>query len=168
MKYFKPTKMNVCLPKYNIFFFFLRKKIFKKQGNFCHNSKLFPQQQLYIGSTTGVTQLPLHRCDIYGKACAECCLARDPYCAWDGSSCSRYFPTAKRQEDYQKEIHCLTFILSDFIFGTASSYKYIISLFLCIKQGVTIQGTLRYILNFYTNLVYFCFRKQKHHLNLAK
>ncbi|XP_044908253.1 semaphorin-3A isoform X4 [Felis catus] len=55
------------------------------------------QQQLYIGSTTGVAQLPLHRCDIYGKACAECCLARDPYCAWDGSSCSRYFPTAKRR-----------------------------------------------------------------------
>lgn len=55
------------------------------------------QQQLYIGSTAGVAQLPLHRCDIYGKACAECCLARDPYCAWDGSSCSRYFPTAKRR-----------------------------------------------------------------------
>uniref|UniRef100_A0A2K6EZA3 Semaphorin 3A n=1 Tax=Propithecus coquereli TaxID=379532 RepID=A0A2K6EZA3_PROCO len=55
------------------------------------------QQQLYIGSTSGVAQLPLHRCDIYGKACAECCLARDPYCAWDGSSCSRYFPTAKRR-----------------------------------------------------------------------
>ncbi|KAF7479106.1 Hypothetical predicted protein [Marmota monax] len=55
------------------------------------------QQQLYVGSTAGVAQLPLHRCDIYGKACAECCLARDPYCAWDGSSCSRYFPTAKRR-----------------------------------------------------------------------
>lgn len=55
------------------------------------------QQQLYIGSAAGVVQLPLHRCDIYGKACAECCLARDPYCAWDGSSCSRYFPTAKRR-----------------------------------------------------------------------
>ncbi|KAE8616439.1 hypothetical protein XENTR_v10008807 [Xenopus tropicalis] len=55
------------------------------------------QQQLYIGSSVGVSQLPLHRCDVYGKACAECCLARDPYCAWDGSSCSRYFPTAKRR-----------------------------------------------------------------------
>ncbi|KAL7982756.1 hypothetical protein Chor_010354 [Crotalus horridus] len=55
------------------------------------------QQQLYIGSAIGVSQLPLHRCDVYGKACAECCLARDPYCAWDGASCSRYFPTAKRQ-----------------------------------------------------------------------
>ncbi|XP_005989090.1 semaphorin-3ab [Latimeria chalumnae] len=55
------------------------------------------QQQLYIGSAIGVSQLPLHRCDVYGKACAECCLARDPYCAWDGFSCSRYFPTAKRR-----------------------------------------------------------------------
>ncbi|XP_072419197.1 semaphorin-3A-like [Chiloscyllium punctatum] len=55
------------------------------------------QQQLYVGSALGVSQLPLHRCDVYGKACAECCLARDPYCAWDGFSCSRYFPTAKRR-----------------------------------------------------------------------
>ncbi|TSK38442.1 Semaphorin-3ab [Bagarius yarrelli] len=55
------------------------------------------QQQLYLGSNIGVSQMPLHRCDVYGKACAECCLARDPYCAWDGSQCSRYFPTAKRR-----------------------------------------------------------------------
>lgn len=40
--------------------------------------------------------MPLHRCEVYGKACAECCLARDPYCAWDGTECSRYFPMAKR------------------------------------------------------------------------
>ncbi|KAF7698913.1 semaphorin-3ab isoform X1 [Silurus meridionalis] len=55
------------------------------------------QQQLYLGSNIGISQMPLHRCDVYGKACAECCLARDPYCAWDGSQCSRYFPTAKRR-----------------------------------------------------------------------
>lgn len=55
------------------------------------------QQQLYLGSEIGVSQMPLHRCDVYGKACAECCLARDPYCAWDGTECSRYFPTAKRR-----------------------------------------------------------------------
>lgn len=54
------------------------------------------QQQLYLGSALGVSQMPLHRCEVYGKACAECCLARDPYCAWDGTECSRYFPTAKR------------------------------------------------------------------------
>lgn len=55
-----------------------------------------PQQQLYLGSALGVSQMSLHRCEVYGKACAECCLARDPYCAWDGTECSRYFPTAKR------------------------------------------------------------------------
>ncbi|XP_038126608.1 semaphorin-3ab [Cyprinodon tularosa] len=55
------------------------------------------QQQLYLGSDIGVSQMPLHRCEIYGKACAECCLARDPYCAWDGTECSRYFPMAKRR-----------------------------------------------------------------------
>uniref|UniRef100_A0A8C2ZYH4 Sema domain, immunoglobulin domain (Ig), short basic domain, secreted, (semaphorin) 3Aa n=1 Tax=Cyclopterus lumpus TaxID=8103 RepID=A0A8C2ZYH4_CYCLU len=54
-------------------------------------------QQLYLGSGLGVSQMSLHRCEVYGKACAECCLARDPYCAWDGSECSRYFPTAKRR-----------------------------------------------------------------------
>lgn len=57
---------------------------------------LLPQQQLYLGSALGVSQMSLHRCEVYGKACAECCLARDPYCAWDGTECSRYFPTAKR------------------------------------------------------------------------
>ncbi|CAB1313759.1 unnamed protein product [Coregonus sp. 'balchen'] len=54
-------------------------------------------QQLYLGSELGVSQMPLHRCEVYGKACAECCLARDPYCAWDGTECSRYFPMAKRR-----------------------------------------------------------------------
>ncbi|KAM6937684.1 semaphorin-3ab [Xenentodon cancila] len=55
------------------------------------------QQQLYLGSDIAVSQMPLHRCEVYGKACAECCLARDPYCAWDGTECSRYFPMAKRR-----------------------------------------------------------------------
>ncbi|KAI6078881.1 Semaphorin-3D isoform X2 [Aix galericulata] len=55
------------------------------------------KQQLYIGSRDGLVQLSLHRCHTYGKACADCCLARDPYCAWDGNSCSRYAPTSKRR-----------------------------------------------------------------------
>uniref|UniRef100_A0A8C9YHQ0 Sema domain, immunoglobulin domain (Ig), short basic domain, secreted, (semaphorin) 3B n=1 Tax=Sander lucioperca TaxID=283035 RepID=A0A8C9YHQ0_SANLU len=54
------------------------------------------KQQLYLGSDTGIAQVPLHRCSVYGKACAECCLARDPYCAWDGTSCTRYLPNTKR------------------------------------------------------------------------
>uniref|UniRef100_A0A672P464 Semaphorin-3B-like n=1 Tax=Sinocyclocheilus grahami TaxID=75366 RepID=A0A672P464_SINGR len=55
------------------------------------------RQQLYVGSDTGVVQVPLHRCSMYGKACAECCLARDPYCAWDGHTCTRYLPNTKRR-----------------------------------------------------------------------
>uniref|UniRef100_A0A4W4GQP3 Sema domain, immunoglobulin domain (Ig), short basic domain, secreted, (semaphorin) 3bl n=1 Tax=Electrophorus electricus TaxID=8005 RepID=A0A4W4GQP3_ELEEL len=55
------------------------------------------RQSLYVGSQTGVAQVSLHRCSMYGKACAECCLARDPYCAWDGHACTRYLPNTKRR-----------------------------------------------------------------------
>lgn len=51
-----------------------------------------PQQQLYVGSEVGVAQVRLHQCDLYGSECADCCLARDPYCAWDGLTCSRFYP----------------------------------------------------------------------------
>ncbi|XP_068080491.2 semaphorin-3F isoform X3 [Danio rerio] len=54
------------------------------------------RQQLYVASAVGVTHMALHRCDVYGEACADCCLARDPYCAWDGKSCSRYSASQKR------------------------------------------------------------------------
>ncbi|KAG8544320.1 hypothetical protein GDO81_022693, partial [Engystomops pustulosus] len=54
------------------------------------------RQQLYVSSLSGVTHLALHRCDVYGEACADCCLARDPYCAWDGKTCSRYSASSKR------------------------------------------------------------------------
>lgn len=54
----------------------------------------FLQQQLYVGSESVIAQVKFHQCDMYGTACADCCLARDPYCAWDGISCSRYYPTA--------------------------------------------------------------------------
>ncbi|KAJ8381904.1 hypothetical protein SKAU_G00026820 [Synaphobranchus kaupii] len=50
------------------------------------------RQQLYVGSEFGVAQVKAHQCDLYGSACADCCLARDPYCAWDGVTCSRYYP----------------------------------------------------------------------------
>ncbi|XP_042191156.1 semaphorin-3D [Callorhinchus milii] len=63
------------------------------------------QQLLYVGSGAGLVQLPLHRCGVYGAVCAECCLARDPYCAWDGHSCSRYTPTAKRRTRRQDVRH---------------------------------------------------------------
>ncbi|KAG8523963.1 Semaphorin-3B [Galemys pyrenaicus] len=55
------------------------------------------RHQLYIGSRSGVAQIPLYRCAAHGRACAECCLARDPYCAWDGAACTRFQPSAKRR-----------------------------------------------------------------------
>lgn len=55
------------------------------------------RHQLYVASPSGVAQIALHRCTALGRACAECCLARDPYCAWDGSACTRFQPTAKRR-----------------------------------------------------------------------
>lgn len=72
------------------------KYVILKNPVFLFSFFLPAQQQLYLGSDIGVSQMPLHRCEVYGKACAECCLARDPYCAWDGTECSRYFPMAKR------------------------------------------------------------------------
>ncbi|XP_060621731.2 semaphorin-3F isoform X2 [Anolis sagrei] len=63
------------------------------------------RQQLYVSSTIGLTHLALHRCDVYGEACADCCLARDPYCAWDGKSCSRYSASSKRRSRRQDVRH---------------------------------------------------------------
>uniref|UniRef100_A0A8C5BYY9 Sema domain, immunoglobulin domain (Ig), short basic domain, secreted, (semaphorin) 3C n=1 Tax=Gadus morhua TaxID=8049 RepID=A0A8C5BYY9_GADMO len=63
------------------------------------------KQQLYVSSDHGVSQVSLHRCQAYGEACADCCLARDPYCAWDGLSCSRFYPTGKRRSRRQDIMH---------------------------------------------------------------
>uniref|UniRef100_A0A8C2GPG5 Sema domain, immunoglobulin domain (Ig), short basic domain, secreted, (semaphorin) 3D n=1 Tax=Cyprinus carpio TaxID=7962 RepID=A0A8C2GPG5_CYPCA len=63
------------------------------------------QQQLFVGGSDGLVQVSLHRCHIYGQGCAECCLARDPYCAWDGTQCSRYIPASKRRARRQDIKH---------------------------------------------------------------
>uniref|UniRef100_A0A8D2LIC0 Semaphorin 3G n=1 Tax=Varanus komodoensis TaxID=61221 RepID=A0A8D2LIC0_VARKO len=63
----------------------------------------FKRQQciLYLQNTKEMTtlfaQVKLHQCETYGTACAECCLARDPYCAWDGHTCTRYQASGKRR-----------------------------------------------------------------------
>uniref|UniRef100_A0A3B3TYR1 Sema domain, immunoglobulin domain (Ig), short basic domain, secreted, (semaphorin) 3B n=1 Tax=Poecilia latipinna TaxID=48699 RepID=A0A3B3TYR1_9TELE len=71
-------------------------EVFKDASSVINMQISSKRQQLYVGSDTGIAQVPLHRCSVYGKACAECCLARDPYCAWDGTSCTRYLPNTKR------------------------------------------------------------------------
>ncbi|KAK6318700.1 hypothetical protein J4Q44_G00099110 [Coregonus suidteri] len=63
------------------------------------------RQQVYVSSDEGVAQLPLQRCELYGRDCADCCLARDPYCAWDGNTCNRYFPSNKRRARRQDVKH---------------------------------------------------------------
>lgn len=63
-----------------------------------------PQQTLYVGSPLGVARLQLHQCETYGSACAECCLARDPYCAWDGTSCARYRPSSGKRRFRRQDI----------------------------------------------------------------
>nr|XP_046241027.1 semaphorin-3D isoform X2 [Scatophagus argus] len=63
------------------------------------------RQQLYVSSELGVVQLGLQRCELYGADCAECCLSRDPYCSWDGQTCSRFFPTSKRRARRQDVKH---------------------------------------------------------------
>ncbi|KAJ8374095.1 hypothetical protein SKAU_G00046750 [Synaphobranchus kaupii] len=80
-------------------------EVFKNQAPVT-NLKISPKkQQLYVSSQHGVSQVSLHRCHAYGTACADCCLARDPYCAWDGFRCSRFYPTGKRRSRRQDIIH---------------------------------------------------------------
>ncbi|XP_067417259.1 semaphorin-3D-like [Emydura macquarii macquarii] len=54
------------------------------------------RQELFVSSTHGLVQLSLHRCELYGQDCADCCLARDPYCTWDGQGCSPQRLTKRR------------------------------------------------------------------------
>uniref|UniRef100_A0A8C2L4W5 Sema domain, immunoglobulin domain (Ig), short basic domain, secreted, (semaphorin) 3Ga n=1 Tax=Cyprinus carpio TaxID=7962 RepID=A0A8C2L4W5_CYPCA len=63
------------------------------------------RQQLYASSEEGLTQMSLHRCGVYGKACSDCCLARDPYCAWDGENCSAFTQATKRRSRRQDVKH---------------------------------------------------------------
>uniref|UniRef100_A0A4W3JX11 Semaphorin-3C n=1 Tax=Callorhinchus milii TaxID=7868 RepID=A0A4W3JX11_CALMI len=76
---------------------------------------------LFLGTDKGTVQkiviLPKNTfqvkgCDILSfllpsinHSCADCCLARDPYCAWDGKSCSRFYLTGKRRSRRQDVRH---------------------------------------------------------------
>ncbi|NWS72765.1 SEM3D protein, partial [Crotophaga sulcirostris] len=60
--------------------------------------KLSPKrQELFVSSTHGLLRLSLYRCELYGKTCTDCCLARDPYCTWDGRACAPQLLTEKRR-----------------------------------------------------------------------
>ncbi|KAM6234379.1 semaphorin-4A isoform 2-T4 [Porphyrio hochstetteri] len=62
---------------------------------------------LYVGYSGGVLQVPLANCSLH-RSCAECVLARDPYCAWHSleTSCQRLPPdpdTSVWLQDVEKE-----------------------------------------------------------------
>lgn len=59
-------------------------------------SRLPEQQELFVSSTHGLLQLSLYRCELYGRTCTDCCLARDPYCTWDSKSCAPHLLTEKK------------------------------------------------------------------------
>ncbi|NWS92632.1 SEM3D protein, partial [Toxostoma redivivum] len=60
--------------------------------------KLSPKrQELFVSSTHGLLQLSLYRCELYGRTCTDCCLARDPYCTWDSRSCAPHLLTEKKR-----------------------------------------------------------------------
>ncbi|XP_049591938.1 semaphorin-4G isoform X2 [Syngnathus scovelli] len=44
------------------------------------------QVSVYVGSPSGVVQLPLFSCRRYAS-CYDCIFARDPHCAWSGDQC---------------------------------------------------------------------------------
>ncbi|KAG9332074.1 hypothetical protein JZ751_016140, partial [Albula glossodonta] len=87
-------------------------EVFKNQAPVTNIRISSKKQQLYVSSEYGVSQVSLHRCHAYGSACADCCLARDPYCAWDGLTCSHFYPLGKRDNDRRKEVKLSNRIIS--------------------------------------------------------
>ncbi|KAM6956285.1 semaphorin-4G-like [Aplochiton taeniatus] len=63
------------------------------------------QTSVYVGSPSGVVQLPLSTCQKYSLSCYECVFSRDPYCAWDGAQCvdiASYADRSNLIQDVQK------------------------------------------------------------------
>ncbi|TDH01313.1 hypothetical protein EPR50_G00178770 [Perca flavescens] len=53
------------------------------------------QMSVYVGSPSGVVQLPLSNCRRYAS-CYDCVFARDPHCAWNGAQCVDIMAQADR------------------------------------------------------------------------
>lgn len=50
---------------------------------------------VYVGSLSGVVQLPLSNCRRY-TSCYDCIFSRDPHCAWNGAQCVDVMAQADR------------------------------------------------------------------------
>lgn len=60
--------------------------IYCKLKAFCLS---FVQKTLVVGFSEKISTVELQHCEEYANSCAECVLARDPYCAWTTSGCTR-------------------------------------------------------------------------------
>uniref|UniRef100_UPI00398ECE1A semaphorin-4C isoform X2 n=1 Tax=Pristiophorus japonicus TaxID=55135 RepID=UPI00398ECE1A len=58
------------------------------------------KQLLFVGSRSQVVQVPFADCEKY-RSCADCILARDPYCAWNSQACTRIGALANVLTAYQ-------------------------------------------------------------------
>nr|XP_023997779.1 semaphorin-3C-like [Salvelinus alpinus] len=50
------------------------------------------KRRLVVGLSEQISILDLQRCHDYNGSCAECVLARDPYCAWTEAGCKPTVP----------------------------------------------------------------------------
>ncbi|XP_017261087.1 semaphorin-7A [Kryptolebias marmoratus] len=50
------------------------------------------KKTLVVGFSEKISTVDLQRCEKYANSCQECVLARDPYCAWTASACTRTAP----------------------------------------------------------------------------
>lgn len=75
------TDLNTCAlkPERSVRFAFIRLTV-----------SLLPQGVLYVGTSEGVTAVPVANCSTY-TTCSQCLLARDPLCGWSRASraCAR-------------------------------------------------------------------------------
>ncbi|KAL7879169.1 hypothetical protein AOLI_G00101430 [Acnodon oligacanthus] len=53
---------------------------------------------LYVSSSSELVQIDLKNCSIYGVGMCDCVLARDPYCAWNGTACSPDTPNVRIED----------------------------------------------------------------------
>ncbi|KAJ7307559.1 hypothetical protein JRQ81_009585 [Phrynocephalus forsythii] len=58
---------------------------------------------LYVGYSKGVLQIPLANCSVYAT-CANCVLARDPYCAWDGHKCRNIRQASENMSSWLQDV----------------------------------------------------------------
>ncbi|XP_071752620.2 semaphorin-7A [Centroberyx gerrardi] len=50
------------------------------------------KRKLIVGFSEQISSVDLQRCQDYNKSCADCVLARDPYCAWTQFGCTPTVP----------------------------------------------------------------------------